>query len=68
LWKCHIEETSEKAKGHFPRSTHTDVIQVALSGNRIAILRANGEAVVKEGGPSTGWTTEHTDVKHLALY
>ena len=46
---------------------HTDVTQVALSGNRIAVLRANGEALVKEGGLSAGWITEHTDVIQVAL-
>jgi len=46
---------------------HTNVIQVALSGDRIAVLRANGEALVKEGGLSTGWTTEHTNVKQVVL-
>ena len=40
---------------------------MALSGNRIAVLRANGEALVKEGGLSAGWTTEHTQVKQVAL-
>ena len=39
---------------------HTEVTQVALSGNRIAVLRANGEALVKEGGLSAGWITVHT--------
>jgi hypothetical protein len=35
--------------------------------SRIAVLRANGEALVKEGGLSTAWTTEHTDVEQVAL-
>ena len=46
---------------------HTDVIQMALSGNRIAVLRKDGEALVKEGHLSAGWITEHTDVVQVAL-
>ena len=46
---------------------HTEVIQVALSGNRLAVLRANGDALVKEGGLSAGWTTVHTQVEQVAL-
>ena len=41
--------------------------QVALSGDRIAVLRTNGEALVKEGDISAGWITEHTSVRQLAL-
>ena len=40
---------------------------MALSGNRIAVLRANGEALVKEGGLSAGWIPVHTDVIQVAL-
>ena len=43
------------------------MIQVALWGNRIAVLRANREALVKEGNLSAGWITVHTEVKQVAL-
>ena len=48
-------------------TVHTQVTQVALSGNRIAILRTNGEALVKAGGLSAAWITEHTEVREVAL-
>jgi hypothetical protein len=34
---------------------------------RIGVLRSNGEALVKQGGLSAGWITEHTDVIQVAL-
>jgi len=36
--------------------------------SRIAVLRANGEALVKEGVLSAGWTTEHTGVTQVAVF
>ena len=36
--------------------------------SRIAVLRANGEALVKQGGLDAGWTTEHTAVKQVEVF
>ena len=49
----------------------SDVIsrQIAplLAATRISVLRANGDALVKEGSLSAGWITEHTQVSQVAL-
>ncbi|MFD4942118.1 hypothetical protein ACFWNT_06160 [Streptomyces sp. NPDC058409] len=44
-----------------------DVKQIALSGNRIGVLKGDGDARVKEGGLSATWVREADNVIELAL-
>ena len=46
----------------------TEPRQLALTANRVGLLRGDGRAQVKEGaGLSTAWTTVHTGARQLVL-
>ncbi|WP_200926430.1 hypothetical protein, partial [Sphaerimonospora mesophila] len=48
-------------------SQNDNVIQLALAGNRIGVLKSGGDALVKEGGLSASWVLENDKVIQLEL-
>ena len=46
---------------------NTGVTRIALAGDRIGALLADGTYLVKEGALTAGWVTESAGVREIAL-